>query len=99
MYRHVLCVFPYRRTRSSRTAFPPLGLEYIAAALRPYAERMDLVNFRHERTPSTQPFLRPDTDLVCYSINWRTDLELIRDDINCTAPFLSIRFSLAVKGG
>lgn len=86
MYRHVLCVFPYRRTRSSRTAFPPLGLEYIAAALRPYAERMDLVNFRHERTPSTQPFLRPDTDLVCYSINWRTDLELIRDDINALPP-------------
>jgi radical SAM superfamily enzyme YgiQ (UPF0313 family) len=61
-------------------------LEYVAAALRPHAERIDLVNFRHERTPSTQPFLRPDTDLVCYSINWREDLELIRDDINALPP-------------
>jgi radical SAM superfamily enzyme YgiQ (UPF0313 family) len=61
-------------------------LEYIAAVLRPYAERIDLVNFRHERTPSTQPFLKPDTDLVCYSINWRKDLELIRDDINALPP-------------
>ncbi|RPI63724.1 MAG: radical SAM protein, partial [Planctomycetaceae bacterium] len=81
-YRHVLCVYPYRRKGSSLTAFPPLGLEYIAAALRPYAERVDLINFRHERTSSTQRFLRADTDLVCYSINWRKDLEKIRDDIN-----------------
>ena len=68
------------------TSFPPLGLEYVAAALRPYAERIDLVNFRHERMPSAQPFLRSDTDLVCYSINWRRDLNLIRDDINALPP-------------
>ena len=86
MFRHALCVFPYRRTPSSRTSFPPLGLEYVAAALRPYAERIELVNFRHERTPSTQPFLRPETDLVCYSINWPMNLELIRDDINALPP-------------
>ena len=75
-----------RRTRSSTTSFPPLGLEYVSAALRPYAERIELVNFRHERTPSTLPFLRPETDLVCYSINWPVDLELIRDDINALPP-------------
>lgn len=86
MFRHVLCVYPYGRTRSSKTSFPPLGLEYVAAALRPYAERIELVNFRHERTPSAQPFLRPETDLVCYSINWRENLDLIRDDINALPP-------------
>jgi radical SAM superfamily enzyme YgiQ (UPF0313 family) len=63
-----------------------LGLEYVAAALRPHAERIDLVNFRHERRPSTRPFLRPETDLVCYSINWPQDLDLIRDDINGLPP-------------
>jgi len=86
VYRHVLCVFPYPRTRSSLTSFPPLGLEYVAAALRPHAEKIDLVNFRHERTPSAQPFLRPETDLICYSINWRKDLHLVRDDINALPP-------------
>ncbi len=86
MYRHALCVFPYPRTRSSKTSFPPLGLEYVTAALRPYAERIDLINFRHERHPSTRPFLRPETDLVCYSINWPEGLELIRDDINSLPP-------------
>ncbi|MGA2034074.1 MAG: radical SAM protein [Thermoguttaceae bacterium] len=86
MFRHVLCVFPYRRTRSSMTSFPPLGLEYVAAALRPYAQQTELVNFRHQRTPGTQPLLRPETDLVCYSINWPTELDLIRDDINALPP-------------
>ena len=86
MYKHVLCVFPYRRTQSSATSFPPLGLEYVAAALRPHAERIELINFRHEPTPSARPYLRPETDLVCYSINWRTDLDLIRDEINSLPP-------------
>ena len=81
------CVsFPIRERASSRTSFPPLGLEYVAAALRPYAEQIELINFRHERTPSTQPLLKPETDLVCYSINWGENLELIRDDINALPP-------------
>ncbi len=88
MFQHILCVFPYRRTGSSRTSFPPLGLEYVAAALRPYAGRIELVNFRHERRPSTQPFLRPETDLVCYSINWPEDTRQIQDDINALPPGL-----------
>ncbi len=86
MFRHVLCVFPYPRTRSSLLSFPPLGLEYVAAALRPHAERIDLVNFRHEHIPSSQPFLRPETDLICFSINWGKDRDLIRDDINALPP-------------
>lgn len=75
MFRHAVCVLPYQRIRSSMTSFPPLRLEYVAASLRPYAERIDLVNFWHERTPSSQPFIRPETDLVCHSINWRNDLD------------------------
>jgi anaerobic magnesium-protoporphyrin IX monomethyl ester cyclase len=86
MFRHVLCISPYPRSHSSKTSFPPLGLEYVAAALRPYAERIDLVNFRHEPRPSSQPFLRPETDLVCYSINWPKNVNLIRDDINALPP-------------
>jgi radical SAM superfamily enzyme YgiQ (UPF0313 family) len=86
MFRHVLCVSPYRRKRSSTTSFPPIGLEYVAAALRPYAERIDLVNFWHERRPSARSFLRPQTDLICYSVNWRRDLDFVRDDINSLPP-------------
>ncbi len=63
-----------------------MGLEYVAAALRPYAERIELINFRHERTPSAQPFLRPETNLVCYSINWRTELDLVERNIKALPP-------------
>ncbi|MEN6451357.1 MAG: radical SAM protein [Thermoguttaceae bacterium] len=90
MYRHVLCVYPYPHTPRSITSFPPLGLEYIAAALEPYAKEIELVNFRHQRTPGTRPLVRPDTDLVCYSINWRFNVELIRDDINSLPPGISV---------
>lgn len=86
MFRHVLCVFPYPRTASSKTSFPPLGLEYVAAALGPYAERIELVNFRHQRAPGVRPFLRPETDLVCYSVNWPVDLDSIRRDIDSLPP-------------
>ena len=79
--RHVLCVHPYRRTQSSTTSFPPLGLEYIAAALRPYTDRIELINFRHEARPSTSKHLRRETDLICYSVNWAKELELVRQDI------------------
>jgi len=82
MFRHVLCIYPYPRTQHSKTAFPPLGLEYVAAAVRPYAEQVEVINFWHERCASVQPFLRPETDLVCYSVNWDMHQELIRDDIN-----------------
>ncbi len=86
MFRHVLCIFPYRRTSSSITSFPPLGLEYVAAALRPYAEQIDLINYRHQRKATARSFLRPDTDLVCYSINWPRGFDAIREDINALPP-------------
>lgn len=63
-----------------------MGLEYIAAVLRPFAEKIEVINFRHENTNSTRPFLKPETDLVCYSINWHENIELIRDDINALPP-------------
>jgi radical SAM superfamily enzyme YgiQ (UPF0313 family) len=94
MYRHVLCVYPYQRTAGSKTSFPPLGLEYIAASLRPFAEQIELVNFRHQRTPGTLPLVRPETDLICYSINWPDNLRKIRDDINSLPPEV-----LTIAGG
>ena len=84
--RHVLCIYPYRRTQSSTLSFPPLGLEYVAAALRPYTNRIDLINFRHERRASARRYLQPDTDLICYSINWAEELDLVRRDIDALPP-------------
>ena len=83
MYRHVLCVYPYRRHRRSAptmSGFPPLGLEIIAAALRPHSRRIDVIDLRQE-TGRTADFLQPDTDMVCFSVNWEREPEFIREEI------------------
>jgi len=60
--------------------FPPLGLEHIAAVIEPHAHVLDVVDLRQEKG-RTKDFLRPETDLVCFSINWKTNAQFIREEI------------------
>ena len=69
MFRHVLCVYPYRRELNDVGFFPPLGLEFIAAVIEPYAETLEIIDLRKDPGHS-KDFIRPETDLVCFSINW-----------------------------
>lgn len=80
MYDHALCVYPYGTDTSDLGLFPPLGLELIAAVLEPHAKVVELLDLRRT-TRRTRQACRPETDLVCYSINWKRDLELIRREI------------------
>jgi radical SAM superfamily enzyme YgiQ (UPF0313 family) len=73
--------------------FPPLGLEYIAAVIEPHAQALDVVDMRKE-TGRTKDFLRPETDLVCFSVNWQTDAEFVREEILSAGPE-----TLVVVGG
>ena len=84
-FRHVLCVYPYRRELNTAGGFPPLGLECIAAVIEPYASRIDIVDLRKE-TGSTNDFLRAETNLVCFSINWDRDAEFLREQIRSVPP-------------
>ena len=67
-----------------------MGLEYVAAALRPYTEKIEVINFRHEHLPNTRQFVKPETDLVCYCINWRREIEEIRNDILSLPPSVKV---------
>ena len=81
MFRHVLCVYPYRvELGASQSFYPPLGIEIIAAALEPYCRSIDIVDLRRE-TKRTKDFLRPDTDLVCFSVNWNAERGFVREEI------------------
>jgi len=71
-FRHALCVYPYRRELNRAGFFPPLGLEFIAAVVQQYARSLDLIDMRKERG-RTRDFVRPETDLVCFSVNWDRD--------------------------
>lgn len=79
-YRHVLCVYPYREDLGKMSFFPPLGLEYIAATIEPYAQNLDIVDLRQE-TGHTKDFIRPETDLICLSVNWERDTEFMHEEI------------------
>lgn len=79
-FRHILCVYPYRRELNHSGFYPPLGLEFIAATLKPFAERIEIFDLRRE-PGRTVDFLRPETDLVCFSVNWDRDAEFLREEI------------------
>ncbi len=86
-FRHVLCVYPYRRELNSAGFFPPLGMEHIAAVIEPCADRIDLIDLRKE-AGRTGDFLQPDTDLLCFSVNWDRDAEFLREEIRSAPPEL-----------
>ncbi len=79
-FRHALCVYPYRRELNQAGFFPPLGLEFIAAVVLPHATSLDLVDLRKEHG-RTGDFLKPETDLVCFSVNWDRDWEFLAEEI------------------
>ncbi|MCK5113246.1 MAG: B12-binding domain-containing radical SAM protein [Phycisphaerae bacterium] len=87
VFKHVACVYPYRREINNAGFAPPLGLEYIAAVIEPYASKIDIVDLRKE-TKITTDFLHEDTDLVCFSVNWDRDVEFLHDQIRSVPPHI-----------
>ena len=72
LFKHALCGYPYRQELNEAGFWPPLGLEFIAAVVQRYAASVDVVDMRME-PGRTVDFLRPETDLVCFSVNWNRD--------------------------
>ena len=85
MFQRVLCVYPYRKDLKKFRFIPPLGLELIGKVIEPYARALDIIDLRYEskRTPD---FLRPETDMVCFSVNWKRRVELLREEIMSVPP-------------
>jgi radical SAM superfamily enzyme YgiQ (UPF0313 family) len=79
-YNHALCVYPYQNDGFHAGFLPPLGLELIASVLEPSCRSLEVVDLR-KRPGRTIDFCRPGTDLVCFSINWKRDVEFIRGEI------------------
>jgi len=84
-FRHALCVYPYREELREAGFYPPLGLEFIAAVVRRYARSLDLIDLRTE-PGRARDFLRPQTDLICLSVNWDRDREFLEGEIRSLPP-------------
>jgi radical SAM superfamily enzyme YgiQ (UPF0313 family) len=82
-----LCIYPYRRELNHSGFYPALGLEFIAAVIKPYANAIDVVDLRHEKGRA-RDFLRPETDLVCFSVNWDRDTKFLNEEIRSVPPGL-----------
>ena len=85
LFEHVFCVYPYRRKLSAVGFFPPVGLECIATVIEPHTRTLEIVDLRKE-AGHTKDFLRPDADLVCFSLNWDRDAEFLREEIRSVPP-------------
>jgi radical SAM superfamily enzyme YgiQ (UPF0313 family) len=85
MFKHVLCVYPYRRELNRYGFFPPLGLEFIGAVIEAYTKALDIIDLRKERN-RTGDFLHPETDMVCFSVNWDRDIQFITGEIRSIPP-------------
>ena len=48
--------------------------------LAPHCRAIEVVDLRHEAGVAAD-FLRPETDLVCISVNWERDLDFVREQI------------------
>ena len=85
MFQHALFVYPYRKDLKKFRFIPPLGLELIGKAIEPHAMALDIIDLRYE-SKRTSDFLRPETDLVCFSVNWKRRVELVRKEIMSIPP-------------
>ncbi|MCK4601543.1 MAG: cobalamin-dependent protein, partial [Phycisphaerae bacterium] len=84
-FKHALCVYPYRRELNEAGFFPPLGLEFIAAVVQMHAQSLDLIDLRKE-AGRIMDFVRPQTDLLCFSVNWDLDREFLQAEILSAPP-------------
>ncbi len=66
-----------------------MGLEHIAAAIEPHAESVDVVDLRRE-SGRTRDFMRDDTDAVCFSVNWDSDQEFVREEIRSAGSDVTV---------
>ncbi len=85
MFKHALCLYPYLRALKGVGFLPPLGLECIVGVLEPYAEKVQIVDLR--KVPGrTRDFILPDTNLVCFSVNWDRDVSFMEEEVRSVPP-------------
>ena len=90
IYKHALCIHPYYRDSHAGSlglaVFPPIGLEYIMASLKPYVEELTFVDLRLagplRDLKNLKRFAQEKIDLLCVSINWEYNFREVCDLVN-----------------
>jgi radical SAM superfamily enzyme YgiQ (UPF0313 family) len=71
-WRRAAFIYPYRREVPMYSFFPPVGLEYVAAAAATVVPEVRLFDLRYERKPLSglERF-----DALCVSLNWKYEFD------------------------
>jgi anaerobic magnesium-protoporphyrin IX monomethyl ester cyclase len=75
-WKSALFIYPYKRPKkfSYYNLFPPLGLEYIATAVKDLVEKITIIDMRYEREPVSNFF--HNVDVIGISVNWPRQTEI-----------------------
>jgi magnesium-protoporphyrin IX monomethyl ester (oxidative) cyclase len=71
--KKIICLYPYEKILPYYEFFPPVGIEYIAAAVRDLAEEVCLVDMRCEK--NLPGIVAGGADMFCVSVGWHYDVE------------------------
>jgi len=73
-YSKTVCIYPYYREVPIYEFFPPLGLEYVAAAIEDLVGELSVIDLRYERR--FEEAIR-GADLFCVSVNWHYEFDSV----------------------
>jgi len=89
MFKNVLCVYPYKQELKTVAFLPPIGLEYIASAIKDMVDTIKIIDLRYEDRPISA-FIDNDTDLALISCNWDVERDFIKDTINSIPEAITV---------
>lgn len=67
-FKNAACIYPYKKELKAVGFLPPIGLEYIATAIKDLVNSVTVVDFRNE-TEALSSFFDSSTDLALVSYN------------------------------
>lgn len=76
-WSNALFIYPYKKPKKYfyYDLFPPLGLEYVATAVKDLVEKITIIDMRYEREPISKYF--HNVDVIGININWPRQTKIV----------------------
>ncbi len=75
IFKRAVCIYPYFQEVPIYEFFPPLGLEYVAAAIEDLVGDICIIDLRYEE--HFEEVVRGGADLFCVSVNWHYEFDSV----------------------
>ncbi|UCF04185.1 MAG: B12-binding domain-containing radical SAM protein [bacterium] len=74
-FKNVVCIYPYFQEVPIYEFFPPIGLEYVAAAIEDHVDDICIIDLRYEE--NYKKTVDTGADLFCVSVNWHYEFDSV----------------------